>query len=55
MIEKWLIQHGRCKKLVSILVLLVSAGLIFVGVIMHQPDEVLAKAIKICLECVGIG
>lgn len=37
------------------LALFVSLLLIIVGIMYHQPDFVLAKAINICLECVGIG
>lgn len=37
--------------------LLVAAGLtlILVGVAQGQPQQVLAKAIRVCMECVGIG
>lgn len=37
--------------------LLMAAGglLVFAGVIGNQPALVMAKAIRICLECVGIG
>ena len=34
---------------------LLGAGLIGVGCALSQPGLVLAKAIRVCLECVGIG
>jgi hypothetical protein len=37
------------------LLLAVSAALIIVGATQGQAAAVLAKAVKICLECVGIG
>ena len=37
------------------LLLAVSAALIIVGAAQGQAAQVLAKAVKICLECVGIG
>lgn len=35
--------------------LLVGITFIVVGVLQGQNQEVLAKAIRICMECVGIG
>ena len=37
--------------------IVLTAGIILIaaGCILGQPDSVLAKAIRICLECVGIG
>ena len=37
------------------IVLTACIVLIAAGCILGQPDSVLAKAIRICLECVGIG
>ncbi|MDO4187488.1 MAG: CD1871A family CXXC motif-containing protein [Lachnospiraceae bacterium] len=42
-------KHGTLIALVS------SILLIIVGLIQGQNTSVLAKAIKICLECIGIG
>ena len=36
-------------------VLLLAAALVVTGVVLEQPQDVLAKAIRICLECIGIG
>lgn len=33
----------------------VGVCLIVLGITAGQPGDVLAKAVKICLECVGIG
>ncbi|MBQ6453759.1 MAG: thioredoxin [Coriobacteriales bacterium] len=35
--------------------LLLAVGLVVTGVVLDQPQDVLAKAIRICLECIGIG
>lgn len=37
--------------------LLAGAGLLLIGfgIIQGQPAQVLAKAVRICMECVGIG
>ena len=37
------------------LLLIVSAALVIVGATQGQAAQVLSKAVKICLECVGIG
>ena len=35
--------------------LILAAGLVVVGVLQGQPASVMAKAVRVCLECVGIG
>lgn len=37
------------------LALAAAAVLIAVGIAQGQPAQVLAKAIRVCMECVGIG
>lgn len=36
-------------------VLLLALGLIGAGLLRHEQAEVLEKAVRICLECIGIG
>lgn len=43
------------KKLKSVLLLALALVLIVLGLCDGQYQSVLAKASKICLECVGIG
>lgn len=43
------------KKAVFCCVLALSLLLITVGLLSGQAELVLAKAIRICMECVGIG
>ena len=40
-----------------ITIFLISAGIILIiaGIVLKQPESVLAKAAKICMECIGIG
>ena len=43
------------KKLISLSLLLVAAALVTAGVLLEQPAAVFAKAVKICMECIGLG
>ncbi len=40
---------------VRIAVLILSIIFIVVGMLRQEHEEVLGKAVKICLECIGIG
>ena len=43
------------RNLPAILFLIFAAALIVVGIIMNQPGSVLSKAVRICMECIGLG
>lgn len=43
------------RRSLSLLALLSAAALTAVGIALGQPGEVWAKAVRVCLECVGIG
>ena len=43
------------KLLTGAIVLAAAAGMIVAGVLLGQYPQVLGKAIRICLECIGIG
>lgn len=43
------------KNIPALAVLVLAAAFIAGGIRLHQPGAVLAKAVRICMECVGIG
>ena len=43
------------QKLIPASLLVLSALLMAAGIAADQPSRVLAKAVRICLECIGIG
>lgn len=43
------------KKYIKIFLLLLSVGMIVIGIYSGETQVVLQKAINICLECIGIG
>ena len=47
-------SHGK-KAALQVLFLLVGVAMLYFGIRRGEVDTVLSKAIKLCLECVGIG
>ena len=43
------------KETLSYMVLALALALTGLGVALGQQEQVLAKAVRICMECVGIG
>ena len=43
------------KKLPAVILIVIAVLLITVGIILQQPESVLAKAVQICMECIGLG
>ena len=43
------------KDLIGLVILAAALVLCFYGAVSGQAEEVLIKATKICLECIGIG
>lgn len=43
------------KRIVTVSLLAAGIILIAVGIALKQPDSVLSKAARICMECIGIG
>ena len=47
------VQGG--KTMVQVALLIVGIAMVCFGVMRGEADAVLAKAIRLCLECIGIG
>lgn len=43
------------KPVVQVALLIVGIAMVCFGVMSGEADAVLAKAIRLCLECIGIG
>ena len=43
------------KKIITLALLIASAVLVAAGCAAGQPSAVFAKAVTVCLECIGIG
>lgn len=48
-------KSGQTINKIRFLILLISIIFIVIGITRQEQIEVLQKAVKICLECVGIG
>ena len=46
---------GGKKIALQVLALLAGGAMVLYGISRGEPESVLSKAIKLCLECVGIG
>ena len=51
-----MIEISKIKKVLSQIALLASGtAMVYIGVVRGEAQTVLSKAIKLCLECIGIG
>lgn len=48
-------KSGQMTYVVRFSILILSFSFILAGVLKQEHLEVLQKAVKICLECIGIG
>ena len=53
----WMLVNNilKCRKISQFVMLIAGISMICYGAIRGEADAVLSKAIKLCLECVGIG
>ena len=48
-------MNRRTLKLCMLALLALSLLLVTLGLSMQQPERVMQKAVRVCLECIGIG
>lgn len=55
--DKTILKERRipAKRVGQVLLILLSVGFVCYGVSRGEADTVFTKAIRLCLECVGIG
>ncbi|MBQ7145125.1 MAG: thioredoxin [Oscillospiraceae bacterium] len=45
----------KLQRLIPLALFLAAVGLLAAGLALGQPRDVLAKAARVCLECIGVG
>ena len=45
----------RFRKILCISLLLLGIGMIVLGILRGEAETVFQKAVRICMECIGIG
>lgn len=48
-------MKAKHKNVISLALLVLSLALITLGLSQNQPQQVMEKAVQVCLECIGIG
>lgn len=43
------------RNLPAILLIVLAIFLVVTGILLQQPESVLHKAVRICMECIGLG
>jgi len=43
------------KTMIRISLILLASALIITGIVTGEADTVMGKAVRICMECIGIG
>ena len=53
--SKGVINILKCRKISQFILLIAGVSMMSYGAVRGEATVVLSKAIKVCLECVGIG
>lgn len=48
-------MRAKHKNVISLALLVLSLALISIGLSKNQSQQVMEKAVQVCLECIGIG